>query len=59
MKGILYILGLSGIGVIVFATLKVLFENYFYSWGIFISSMVFVFTLIYWFILVNRNKQQG
>ncbi|WP_375586306.1 hypothetical protein [Cyclobacterium xiamenense] len=59
MKKILVILGLAALGVIVFAALKVLSDHYLYGWGILVSAFVFIGTLIYWFILVNRKKQQS
>ncbi|MDN3690488.1 hypothetical protein [Cyclobacterium jeungdonense] len=59
MKRLLVTLGLSALGVIVFASLKVLSEHYLYGWGILFSAFVFIGTLIYWFILVNRKKQQS
>jgi hypothetical protein len=59
MKNLLYTLGISALGVIVFAALKVLSEHYLYGWGILICALIFIFTLIYWFILLNRKKQQS
>jgi hypothetical protein len=59
MKNLLFASGISALGVIVFAALKVLSDHYLYGWGIFIFALVFVFTLIYWFLLLNRKKQQS
>ncbi|AKP51285.1 hypothetical protein CA2015_1854 [Cyclobacterium amurskyense] len=59
MKNLLYTLIISAIGVIVFSALKILSDHYLYGWGIFIFGLIFVFTLTYWFLLLNRNKQQS
>lgn len=59
MKNLLHTLLISAIGVIGFAVLKVLSDHYLYGWGILICALVFVFTLIYWIIVQNINKQQN
>lgn len=53
----MYLLLLSSVGVIIFAALKVLFYSSISSWGIAVSSAIFLFTAIYWVILVSRNNE--
>ena len=59
MKNLLYTLIISAIGVIVFSALKILSDHYLYGSGILIFGLIFVFTLTYWFLLLNRKKQQS
>lgn len=58
MKKSLYTLIISALGVIIFAALKTQSDHYLYGSGILICALVFVFTLIYWIISLNRKKQE-
>lgn len=57
MKRTLYLLLLSSVGVIIFAALKVLSDSSISSWGIVVSATFFLFTAIYWVILISRNNE--
>lgn len=53
----MYLLLLSSVGVIFFAALKVLFDSSTTSWGIAVSAAIFLFTAIYWVVLISRNNE--
>ncbi len=57
MKRTMYLLLLSSVGVIIFAAVKVLFDSSISSWGLVVSATVFLFTAIYWVILISRNNE--
>ncbi|WP_339926432.1 hypothetical protein [uncultured Cyclobacterium sp.] len=59
MKKSLYTLIISALGVIIFAALKTQSDHYLYGWGILVAALVFIFTLAYWLIVLNRKKQQS
>jgi len=58
MKRTLYLLLLSSVGVIIFAAFKVLFDSSISSWGIVASATIFLFTMVYWVILISRNSEE-
>lgn len=53
----MYLLLFSSVAVIIFAALKVLFDSPISSWGIAVSATVFLFTAIYWVLLVSRGNE--
>ena len=57
MKRTLNLLLLSSVGVIIFAALKVLSDSSISSWGIAVCASIFLFTAIYWVILIPRNNE--